>query len=306
MFRLLLVALVLTSLSATAHAADGDAPAPRTFDEVDYSFASERDIFVGGLRLRLLEAGPADGERVLLLHCFGLSSQVWREVMPALAKAGYRVVTYDAPGHGKSDKPVIPLRLKHLKNIAHGVLDELGWREATLIGSSMGGATALWVAIDDPKRVSRLVLVDAAGLDLRAWFGPAWGTIDGTHATTAPDWMWGIIYDLAVQASHPLSTRVRAELISTRGDPQAARAAHSFKTIVDDLLRTNLSAGLPRVTARTLVVTGAHDRLVRPAHAEALAAGIAGARLIVWDDLGHLPQLEDPARLNAAILEHLR
>lgn len=278
---------------------------PRTFDDVDYGFASERDIVIDGVRLRLLEAGPEAGERVLLLHCFGLSSQVWREVMPALAAAGYRVAAYDAFGHGKSERPTRRLKLDRLADAAVAVLDELGWSEAALIGSSMGGATALTVAIDAPSRVSHLVLVDAAGLDLRAWFGPAWQALDSRHAAQGPDWAWGIAYDLAVEQAHPLSTRVRRELLSTRGDPQQARAAFNFKTIVDDLLVVDRTPGLARVTAQTLVLTGAHDRLVHPDHAKRLAAGIGGARLVVWDDLGHLPQVEDPARLSAEIVRFM-
>jgi|GEM_PF-610687 len=310
MLHLALAAQLLSTTPAPAPSAPSAVTtateaAPTTFDAVDYSFAAERDIVVDGVRLRLLEAGPEDGERVLLLHCFGLSSQVWREVMPALATAGYRVAAYDAFGHGKSERPTRRLKLDRLADAAVDVLDELGWSEATLIGSSMGGATALTVAIEAPSRVSHLVLVDAAGLDLRAWFGPAWQTLDSRHAARGPDWAWGIAYDLAVEKAHPLSARVRRELLSTRGDPQQARAAHNFKTIVDDLLVVDRTPGLGRVTAKTLVVTGAHDRLVHPDHARRLAAGIGGAQLVVWDDLGHLPQVEDPARLSAEIVRFL-
>jgi 3-oxoadipate enol-lactonase len=218
---------------------------------------------------------------------------------------GYRVAAYDAFGHGKSDRPTRRLRLDRLTDAAVAVLDELGWQQATLVGSSMGGATALSVAIKAPARVSSLVLVDAAGLDLRAWFGPAWKALDPIHAAQGPDWAWGIAYDLAVEKAHPLSTRVRAELLSTRGDPQQARAAFNFKTIVDDLLVVDRTPQLGRVTARTLVVTGAHDRLVHPDHARRLKDGIAGAERVVWDDLGHHPQLEDPARLSGEIVRFL-
>lgn len=312
MLRLALTAALLSSTpappkTATTTPSTSTAPpsVPTTFDAVDYGFATERDIVVDGVRVRLLEAGPEGGERILLLHCFGLSSQVWREVMPALAAAGHRVAAYDAFGHGKSDRPTRRLRLDTLAAAAFDVLDVLGWPQATLIGSSMGGATALTVAIDAPERVTGLVLVDAAGLDLRAWYGPLWRTLDPIHAAQGPDWAWGVAYDLAVERSHPLSTRVRRELLSTRGDPQQARAAFNFKTIVDDLLVVDRTSGLPRVTAKTLVVTGTHDRLVHPDHARRLASGIVGARLVVWDDVGHLPQLEDPARLSEAIVGFL-
>jgi 3-oxoadipate enol-lactonase len=305
MLPLALASLIATS-TPTSTASTTPSPAlPTTFDAVDYGFAAERDIVVDGVRLRLLEAGPQDGPRILLLHCFGLSSQVWREVMPALAAAGYRVAAYDAFGHGKSERPTRRLKLDRLAAAAVTVLDELGWSEATLVGSSMGGATALTGAIEAPSRVSHLVLVDAAGLDLRAWFGPAWQALDSRHAARAPDWAWGLAYDLAVEKAHPLSARVRRELLSTRGDPQQARAAHNFKTIVDDLLVVDRTPGLARVTAKTLVVTGAHDRLVHPDHAKRLADGIAGAQLVVWDDLGHLPQVEDPDRLSAEIVRFL-
>ena len=72
------LALIITAPATPATPASPASPA--TFDDVDYSFAAERDVVIDGVRLRLLESGPADGPRVLLLHCFGLSSQVWREV----------------------------------------------------------------------------------------------------------------------------------------------------------------------------------------------------------------------------------
>jgi pimeloyl-ACP methyl ester carboxylesterase len=94
--------------------------------------------------------------------------------------------------------------------------------------------------------------------------------------------------------------------LSTRHDPEAVRAAFAFKTIVDDLLVVDRTPSLGRITARTLVVTGAHDRLVDPDHAHRLTSGIQDARLLTYEDLGHLPQLEDPERLSTDILDFLQ
>jgi 3-oxoadipate enol-lactonase len=296
------VLAVAAALALTAPAGASAAPLPATFDDVDYGFAEhERDVVVDGLRLRLVESGPVDGPRVLLLHCFGLSLQVWREVMPALARAGFHVVAYDAPGHGKSARPTRPLRLAQLSHVATGVLDVLGWDRAHLVGNSMGGGTALYVALDAPTRVDRVVLVDAVGLDLRMWFGAPWRALGARDMSGAADWLWQTGFDLAVEQHSPLATRVRDELLSTRGDPEAARAAFSFKTIVDDLVVVDRTADLPRLRAPTLVVTGAHDRLVDPDHARRLHAGIRGSTLLVYPDLGHLPELEDGPRLAADI-----
>jgi len=285
-------------------AASSTAP-PATFDDMDYAFAAERDVVIEGVRLRVLESGPADGPRVLLLHCFGLSSQVWREVMPGLAAAGFHVVAYDAPGHGKSDKPARALTLRHLGEVAVAVLDALNWPDADLIGNSMGGGTALTVALDHPGRARRLVLVDSVGLDLHAWYGPPWLALDARHAAGAPDWCWRLVFDLAVEKRSPLVERVSRELIATRADPLAARATANFKSVVDDLLRTDRLADLGRVKNRTLVVTGVHDRLVDPAISRRLADGVAGSVFVVYDDLGHLPEIEDGPRLADDIIAFL-
>jgi pimeloyl-ACP methyl ester carboxylesterase len=307
----LVVAALLRASAAVASGIDSVAAIvggpPEHFDAVDYGFATrERDIVVEGLRLRMVEGGPEDGPRVLLLHCFGLSLQVWRDVLPLLARAGFRVVAYDAPGHGKSARPARPLRLAELGRIATGVLDVLGWDDAFLVGNSMGGGTALYVALDAPARVRRLVLVDAVGLDLRMWFGRPWRMLSVGHMHGAPDWAWGLGYDLAVERRSPLVERVRAELLSTRADPEASAAVLSMKTIVDDIVVVDRTPDLPRLRVPTLVVTGAHDRLVDPEHARRLQAGIAGASLVVYDDLGHLPELEDGARLAADVIAFLR
>ncbi len=305
--RPLLVAVAAVGLGAGRLAIAAEPSSPASFDAVAYDFVdTERDIVVDGLRLRLVESGPVDGPRVLLLHCFGLSLQVWREVLPFLAHQGFRVAAYDAPGHGKSARPTRPLRLAQLTRVAAGVLDALGWERAHVVGNSMGGGTALFVALDHPERVDRVVLVDSVGLDLRMWFGWPWLALGPRDMAGAPDWIWGLGYDVAVQSPGPLVARVRRELLSTRADPEAARAAANFKTIVDDIVVADRTAELPRLRAPVLVITGAHDRLVAPEHARRLHAGIRGSGLLVYDDLGHLPGLEDGPRLAADVATFLR
>ena len=281
------------------------APGPARFADVVYGMGEERDVVVDGFRVHIAEAGPKDGPPVLLLHCFGLSMKVWRDTVPALVAAGFHVVAYDAPGHGKSARGVRALRLIDLADLAVGVMDALGLESAAVVGNSMGGGTALTLAIEHPERVSKLVLVDSVGLDFRPWFRPLWGMMNPSAAQHSPDWAWGIVYDLAVQKQSALGVDIRADLLSTRADPLADRAAQAFYTVIVDVLKTDRTPDLRRVQASTLVVAGAHDRLVHPDHAVRLHEGILGSRLLVYDDLGHLPEVEDAARVSRDLVAFL-
>ena len=119
----------------------------------------ERFATVDGLRVRYVEQGS--GPAVVLLHGFASSIYTWKDVLPALARTG-RVVALDFPGFGGSDRPP-DLSFDMFPGVVLGLLDQLGIREAALVGNSMGGAVAVVIAARQPQRVSRLVLIDAAG-----------------------------------------------------------------------------------------------------------------------------------------------
>ncbi|PWV63539.1 alpha/beta fold hydrolase [Plasticicumulans acidivorans] len=97
------------------------------------------------------------GEALVLLHSGGMCGEEWKPQLPTLAKS-WRVITPDLPGHGRS-----PLTAEHLSigdcgRAVLALLDALGIERAHLLGSSMGGATALWIAVHHPERVARLGL----------------------------------------------------------------------------------------------------------------------------------------------------
>lgn len=105
--------------------------------------------------LHHIEAGS--GEALVLLHSGGMCHEEWKPQLPAFAKH-YRALAPDLPGHGMS-----PMRADRLSigDCGRGVLDTLdalGIERAHLVGSSMGGATALWLAVHHPDRVAKLVL----------------------------------------------------------------------------------------------------------------------------------------------------
>lgn len=275
--------------------------APRDFDSIDYRMGEERDVVVDGVRLRVHEGGRDGAPTIVLLHCFGLTMEVWRDLLPLLEER-YRVVAYDAVGHGKSARAVRRLKLRDLSRLGLGLMDALGVERAILIGNSMGGGTALHMALNAPERVSGLVLVDAVGLADSEWFIPLWPFLSARHVETSAGWTWDAAYALAVQQRSVLVEDVREHALATRRDEQLApQTAHAMFEVVSDIFRTDLSGDLRHVGAPTLVVAGRHDRLVTLEHAERLARGIDGARYEVLEPLGHLPEMED-ARLLASVI----
>ncbi len=133
---------------------DGD-PRWRTFLEAE---ARVRFAAVGEHRLRVVEAG--DGEPVLLIHGFADSAYTWHRNLGPLAEAGFRAIAYDHPGCGESALPAgFCFGVDALARLALGVLDALGVERAHVVGSSMGGGIALYLAVHHPERLRRAVPV---------------------------------------------------------------------------------------------------------------------------------------------------
>src|SRR5262245_51171137 len=121
----------------------------------------ERDTVVAGVRWRSREVAGT-GEPLVFLHGLLASSASWQDVL-APASAGRPAIAVDLPGFGASDRPwphdyTVAGQARSLLNF----LDARGIRRAVLVGNSLGGATALYLAAEHPARVAALVLVEPA------------------------------------------------------------------------------------------------------------------------------------------------
>lgn len=118
-----------------------------------------------GLRLHYLDSGS--GEPVVLIHGSGPGASGhsnFKLNYPEFAAAGQRVIVPDLPGYGASDKPETDYSLDFFVAALSGLLDALDIGRCTLVGNSLGGAIAIKLALDQPQRVSRLVLMAPGGL----------------------------------------------------------------------------------------------------------------------------------------------
>ncbi|HEY7142240.1 MAG TPA: alpha/beta fold hydrolase [Methylomirabilota bacterium] len=251
--------------------------------------APRRTRLVAGQTAAWLEAGS--GPPLVLVHGAGGSADLWQAQLDGLADAG-RLVAPDLPGHGPlggRGKPSIGAYATWLAGFL-AAQDE--GRPAVLVGHSMGGAIAQTLALAEPERLAGLVLV-STGARLRVLAR----LVELLRAQ--PGEGQRLIRDLSFAPDAP---REPVELVE-----RALRDGAPLVTLGDYLAcdRFDVRARLAGIRTPTLVVTGAEDRLTPLRYGRYLAERIPGARLAEIAGAGHFPQLEQPARVDAAIREFL-
>jgi pimeloyl-ACP methyl ester carboxylesterase len=242
-----------------------------------------------GARMSYMEAGQGS-EAVILLHGIGSNCTGWRYLLDALA-ARYRVIAWNAPGYYLSDSFAAdaPTNWQYADALA-ALMDVLGIASAHVVGSSFGSMIGASFAARHPGRTRRLVLFGASR-------GQKWlpdeerakrlrmrDETANEGAVAMSEKRWRVL--LGPQASETAIRLTRDVLMAThpRGLRQAARASDS----------TDVCEFGGRIRAATLAVTGTEDK-VNPAEiARAIAASIAGCRMVEPPGIGHLPKLEAP------------
>ena len=252
---------------------------------------------VSGLRVRYVRKGR--GPVLILLHGLGSSIYTWADVIPALAR-DHDVVAADLPGFGGSDIPD-ELASSVLPTTVLGLMDRLGISRATLAGNSLGGAVAVVLAARHPERVRRLVLIDSAGYNLELSKRPMILRLVGLAPVAAaldalPMRRW-----LVARALHQVfydPARVTPEKVEEYLAPLARPGAReAVRSLLNDRSGFGLPALVSEVRVPTLVVWGRNDRWVPVSDADRFAAAIPGARKVVLEDCGHIPQEERPAEI---------
>ncbi|WP_135822639.1 alpha/beta fold hydrolase [Halostella litorea] len=270
---------------------------------------------VDGRRIRFLRAGD-EGPPLVFLHGGGVDDAAvsWKHAVPYFAER-YRVYALDWPGYGESDPSgTTPSTELYAETLA-GFLDAVGLDAATLVGISMGGAAALSVAVDDPARVDRLVLVDSYGLAdaipggvgsyllANTPFANAFGRLAfGSSAAGARTALRNIVYDAdAVDDEFVADVRERLRR-SDAGDEFLAYLRHEFSP---GGVRTSFESALPGLKPPTLFVHGRDDPLVPVSWSERAADRVPDGELATLEDCGHWPPRERPERFNETLASFL-
>jgi 3-oxoadipate enol-lactonase len=242
--------------------------------------------------------GPSGAPTVVLSNSLGSTPAMWDPQFPALAER-FRVVRYDHRGHGRSPVPDGPYDLDDLGADVLALLDRLELERVHWCGLSLGGMVGMWMAINTPERIDRLVLCCTS-----ARLGPPemWADRAATVRAHGVD----AIADAGIErwlspgfiAREPdTAVRIRAMLAGTPAEGYAACCG-----VIE---RMDLLDRLGEITAPTLVVAAAQDPATPPEHGERIAASIPGARIEVIEDAAHLAAVEQSDAITELIAGHL-
>jgi pimeloyl-ACP methyl ester carboxylesterase len=248
-----------------------------------------RELVVRGTPVRLLTGGA--GPPLLFLHGAGGGGR-WLPFQEGLARR-FAVHFPSHPGHAGA--PAAEW-IEHISDLAFhylDLLDALGLERVHLVGASFGGWIAAEIAVMASHRLTSLTLIDPVGIKVDGWIYPFLFGMD------LPQLVSTVFHDPAAAiALAPKDQSVDTLVELYRQSAALARVAWN-PYLYNPLLRRRLA----RITAPTLLCWGRHDRLAPPPCADAWVKEIAGARLITFEESGHVPHLEEPEAVAAAITD---
>lgn len=259
-----------------------------------------RFVHVDGIRIHYQDFGRPSAPPIVLIHGYTASLYVWKSVAPLLAAAGLRVIALDLVGFGYSEKPrSFEYSIAAQARVIERFMDRLGIGRAAILGSSYGGAIAATIALDYPERVSRLVLVDSViNDDLKSHPILRLVSLRGVGELVTPfiadsrklmrHRMLGSIHP----ANHHLVNKERIN--SIRRPLYAADGHHSLLATSRAWDANRVEEDAYLIEQPTLILWGDGDTVTPLRDAYRLQRDITGAKLVVINDCGHVPQEEKP------------
>jgi len=246
------------------------------------------------------------GQPLVLISGLGYPLWQWHKMVPFLAEH-FQVVTFDNRGMGQTDKPAGPYTAQMLAADTAGLLDALGIEKAIIVGHSMGGFVAQAMALDFPEKVEKLILCSTN------FGGPH-------HVPVTPEAM-KVLTDVT---SHALTRLKNGLVVSTapgwvERNPEMIEAWIQWRVanpIEPAPYQAQLAIGLglmteaaafemklSRINVPTLILFGAHDKVVPPDNAALLAEKIADSKVLIFPDAGHFFPIEIAEAASRAITD---
>lgn len=274
----------------------------------------QEEIVLHGHRVAYRVAGHG-GPVVLLIHGITGNAEQWDPIAPMLAER-YTVVAPDLLGHGQSAKPRGDYSLGAYAAGVRDLLVALGHRRATVVGHSLGGGVAMQFAYEYPPFAERLVLISSGGLGREVHPLLRAATLPGSEIVLpviahqsvlgAGSIVGQVLQRLGLRATHDLGEMLRGYGSLTEAGARQA-FIHTLRAVIDitgqrvsATDRLYLASMLP-----SMVIWGRRDPLIPVEHAETFHRAIDGSHVEIFDDAGHFPQLQEPMRLAAVLIDFI-
>jgi pimeloyl-ACP methyl ester carboxylesterase len=248
----------------------------------------------------------------VFIHGLGASWQSWLDNIPRVATER-RVLAIDLPGHGRSEMPEEDISISGFGRCVEEFCEALDLGPVCVVGNSTGGFVGAELAIVEPQRVDRLVLVGAAGISITSLrraptltvmrASALVGTWVGSHVDSVaarPRARYAVLNTIM---RHP--TRLAPDLTRELIHSSTGVGAEGFMPTMEALLSYDFRDRLPEIGCPVLIVHGKEDMLVPVKDAHEFERLIPDARKVILDDTGHTPMIERPRVFNDCLLEFL-
>ena len=278
----------------------------------------ESFVSVNGIKLHVVEAGPSDGELVVLLHGFPEFWYSWRRQIDVLAAAGYRVLAPDQRGYNTSDKPqaVSAYSIDTLADDVAELIKSTGRTQANVVGHDWGAAVAWWLAIQHPQLVKRLSILNLphpkvltraltrSGRQLlKSWY--AFSFLLPKIPEFLLSWRGHRLAERALVKTSRRGTFTADELTKYHAawaQPGAPRAMINWYR-AGFSNRPKLSGVAARVKAPTLMIWGARDAFLGRELAQPSIDYCEKGELVFLEKATHWVHQEEPEKVNKLLLD---
>jgi pimeloyl-ACP methyl ester carboxylesterase len=267
-----------------------------------------RFVTIRGINYHYLEY-PASGPGLFLLHGLGSSTYSWEALAPLLQAEGFRVYVLDLKGSGWSDKPAASeYDLFTLRDEIDRWLETMGLRTVVFVGNSLGGSLALLLALENPNRISRLVLIDAAAyLEKLPWVFRLARLPFSMELSRILFKRW--LIKLAMKQAFFQPERVTSERIDAYWErlksPGCLEAQIALVRSLDFGILSRYDRRLPAIDIPTLLIWGEEDPWIKLPIGRRLNRDLPRSSLRIIPRCGHAPQEELPEETAGLIVDWL-
>lgn len=271
--------------------------------------APEKYMDMGDYKLCYIEYG--EGEPLLILPGVNLSVHNWRYNLPRYFKK-YKVYCIDFPGYGKSGMPDADYKIEFFSDAVMKFMDKKGIKKTNLLGHSLGGQVAIYLAAQHPERVNKLILETATGV--RPRYGILedlmimWFITEDRFANlplhTLREYTEKNFYNVC-DACEELFWYQAAKRLHNQGTKEYEKRNRAFVRGVRNIIMTSVRDKVKKIDHPTLIIWGRDDTLCNVKDAYFLNEQMKNSRLFVIENCGHQPHLERPIDYDEALFDFL-